>query len=1235
MANILSSILSSFKKKDEDELNIAPAPAPKPVSAPTNIASNFNQPPQKQGFQYQGSGIQKAIQGTSNFLDKVNKSVVGAPARFLFGDEVTGTKAETPKEQEPGILREVFTRPFAEIPISVAEKVSGQKIQLDPSRDAVGQTLFGNKPLRSYQEKARTGGVDTLVDLGVDREQAEKLVPFMAVAGIALDVTPPGIDDAGKKVLPKVIKTASKGDEAVEFAVKKADEIAPMLKKVLPEVKGSIDDALKVLEDKGIKVADDLVKKLKSGKVVEGEGFVFQNQEKAGKFIANIDDNIKAFIPEVKKVTKDVTEQATKRVKETTETARETLEELRKPLKETAEDVPTKLDEARVDDVLPGDVGDVKVDEAVEEVTKKLDDYSAEVQEELSKSRYQNYTPEQKIAAAEVMSDETLIKQISDAKGDVLTRDDVAEQALKDQSLLDKIFKRGDSAKIQAQVQNSMNRLAELAKRIETEGSTEVLQKAFAEEFLKIKSVGTFFGRGLEQMKALGNAGAPTGSEILADIFSKTKASTDEVVEAFSKVDMNNPEQVRKFYYDFVEPTMSQVVDEYRYINILSSPKTQIRNVNANLIDSIITEPGTKVMRGFVDAVKSTVTRKPRQNFSGEAVAYYKGYFPSIKQAFSDAMEVMKGNRFVENPDLSALSAGKYAKGTIQSQLEGIKLPTRIAEPIADIASKGLEKGGVVNKMLEAGDIFFSTLVKNGEEAAQAYRQSRGVGLSPEDIAREADRVAKDVLLRNNIGEKGQGFVNDYIVDGIASTISQLRNSNQPVVRTTANAVFPFVRTTANYVKRFLDYTPGAGLVNLAGRSDVDELVARQLWGSTLMLGSMWYAFKQGAGDNMTWEAPTGEKERELFYASGRKPYSMKVGDQWVSYQQMGMIGAPFALTAALKHQIEQDKDVSESDIQSVARAYGSMLPYFGDMSFARSFGNLSDALSGDGDAIQKLINEPFRQAVPLAGFTGWAKSIIDPVYRKSESKSDNPILDAIAPTLKNIPGLSQQYEAYTDPLGQESRIDKPWLNAFSPITIQSDNPVFGFLYENKRLESQANKLERDFKEGSIDLGGVERGVNQILENAMNSFGGDKSQAPEFNLPEGVDRGIKLPEKEKEKINITPEQMQELEAQLPGIKQRLLAGITGSGVNLSGISSPSTTSSVSGGISTKKIGSPPSQKLSSSTGINLASGLQTESPKIAQVSGITLPQNTQLSQTLPSSEITADELLRRARNRRA
>lgn len=1064
--------------------------------------------------------IEKAATGIKNFFAP---SPNGVRVRDIVR-ELPGAAVQVADKVADFTVRPIVTRPAAQVPLSISDHLDlkenrdkGKEINTIPVKGIVPRVLFGKDDLKSYQQQTRDI-TNFTKNLGVPEQYA---VP----TGIMLGTINAGLDLPGGSVLKEPAKeVVEKG--AKKFAVKSVDELAPFLKEILPTVKGDLDNALKTISQR-VEIPKAIINKLKSGKVVEGEGFVFQALK--DKFVANFDDTLQALpLPELKQV-----------VKSTKKAAKETVD-------------------------------------FVEDIT--------------GRAKFSGLKDKAKDVLEEVANDPAFKKLVERTKGAPVTEAEVRQAATNLQDTLGKAVSRKSTVEEIGKATNSFDKADQL---MNADGAVDEIAKYLNEGL----SFLTDAARKLQSGKNISSPDSIVGDPLIKEIYQRTGNITGKVIEAYKKIDRNNPQQVRDFYYTYAKPTLSSIVDEYRYINMLSSPKTHLRNINANLIDSIITEPGTKLMRGFVDRVKSVITRQPRQHFSREALEYYKGFFNAGSEAVNNVKAVMQGNRFIGNPDLQALPIGKYAQPTLEEAFKGIKLPG--AKTASNITARGLEIGTNVNKALEAMDVFFTTLIKRGEEASQVYRQSRGVELTEDFIKTEADRVAQEVALRTALDPSNktkQGIIATGI-DQVASFIGQARKSQHKAISATANVTFPFLRTTANYLTRLIEYTPGLGAINAIGRANVDELIARQAFGSTVLAGTLFYAFRSGAEDNMTWDAPAGETEKNLFYDSGRIPYAIKIGNDWYGYQQLGMLGAPFALTAALKNELDQGKDLSENQLQSVAKAYASMLGFFGDMSFARGFGNLADAFKGNKYAINKALNEPIRQAIPLAGFQGWAKSMIDTAYRQNLAKDPyspaGVVLTALAPTLKNLPFFSTLYEPYRDSLGNVSRIDKPLFNATSPISVTSNNQLFDFAYQFDRIERQATKLQRDFKDGKINAGGLERGVNNLLDNIVNFAGGDPTQIQDFNVPSEIEKGFRVPQEEDTPIKLTPEQEKELINQIPQIKKELLANLS------KGVSSIASTPARGVSLSAKTKVSAPNLSKSKARGIALKASTPTKTKGVS------------------------------------
>lgn len=161
---------------------------------------------------YQNSKLQSLIQGTSSTLDNVNNSVLGLPGRLVTGDF---GKNNTP-------LQTMVTRPAAEIALSVSDALGGSNKM--STNSGFAQPFFGKDPLKSYQLQAKTGGKEFLLESGFNEETANKLVPYLAFAGILADLTPPGLDDVGKVGAKRLAKKAiqESGESAVKQFTKQA-----------------------------------------------------------------------------------------------------------------------------------------------------------------------------------------------------------------------------------------------------------------------------------------------------------------------------------------------------------------------------------------------------------------------------------------------------------------------------------------------------------------------------------------------------------------------------------------------------------------------------------------------------------------------------------------------------------------------------------------------------------------------------------------------------------------------------------------------------------------------------------------------------------------------------------------------------------------------------------------------------------------------------------------------------
>src|SRR3990167_2172385 len=542
--------------------------------------------------------------------------------------------------------------------------------------------------------------------------------------------------------------------------------------------------------------------------------------------------------------------------------------------------------------------------------------------------------------AARVRLDKTVsaIKpELELAKGKRLSNAEVVKAAKISDSLKN-VVSRKETADITA-------RLTRLRQEVAAGAEGKGVSKDYIQNLKVLSSWAADTGRKLQSFSIGADPDAKSvKEEIVRDII-KLGKDTDEIISASKNVDFTNPKEATAFYRQYVKASTSELLDEYRYINLLSSPKTHIINTFSNILQAGVVSPGTKLYSGAVDAFAEGLTGKARTHYVGEVPQYYKGAFNAIPDAIDGFRKALSGESFMGRPDIKRLGTG----------------------------NKLLEQAGIILRFLEAQDVFFRTMIKGGELESLSYKAGKtGKQLDPSALDAKAGENAAYYVFRGS--QEGQGKLLESI-DTFTKGIYSLRKG--PL-----KWFIPFVQTTMNIVKQGIEYSP-VGVATIPGAKDPIEQIGKALMGSTVMLGAAYLAAR---GDS-TWAAPTGEKDKEVFYASGRKPYSIRIGDRWYGYSRLGPLAYPIAMATALKYNFEQDpKAAEQTNFEKIADTVGGVAKFFTDQSYLQGVGSFINATRGDKQALKSALSNIPRQLIPLSSLQGWVARIIDPVYRKAGS---------------------------------------------------------------------------------------------------------------------------------------------------------------------------------------------------------------------------------------------------------
>jgi hypothetical protein len=659
-----------------------------------------------------------------------------------------------------------------------------------------------------------------------------------------------------------------------------------------------------------------------------------------------------------------------------------------------------------------------------------------------------NITPEAKTLLDNLSQD--LSPKTAAKVGDTMTNQEVIDFAKANPNITLSQVSRDASLKANAALLQARQTLAAQIQSLQDGTASVADQATIIKNFLAVKTTLTDTARALQ---SAGIGADPTEGSTVSDIISKiakTGANVDDIIAAAKGVDFNNYNQVVDFYRQFVKPTAGNWIDVVRYNSMLSSPLT-LSNISSGNLFNVASQPVVKSTAGALDWLKTGVFGGEQTHFVGEGPAYVKGAAASISDAFGKFTDVMSGNLDPKMLDFNIPLAGDQpAPLHIGGQTVGFDV--NVPAPVL----KGLN---IFSTLHNAMYQFFNTIAQGGSSAAISYKGEQGVSTALPDVAAQAE--ADYATFRAGTLPEGQGNVLNAI-DSIANAFKQWSASDNPALAWPTKFTLPFLRISTNMAKQMVEYSP-AGFSTAIGAADPITQFAKASLGtaSFAAIGTM------AATGNITGAAPTVPADKQAFDASGRQAYSIKIGNQWVSYNKLPpSMSIPMLLSASyVQSQASgQGKDV----MQSVLESFASFGKYLADQSYVKNIGDLVAAIQGDttkGNPMETLVTNDAQQLLPFRAFSGWLAKALDPNQRKIDT-SKGAIQTQIQSLMLQIPGLRQQLNAKVDAAGNPIPNTNRVVNAVSPFqvsnTSSSQEQTFQDYLKLKGLSTQATQASKD-----------------------------------------------------------------------------------------------------------------------------------------------------------------------------
>jgi hypothetical protein len=466
---------------------------------------------------------------------------------------------------------------------------------------------------------------------------------------------------------------------------------------------------------------------------------------------------------------------------------------------------------------------------------------------------------------------------------------------------------------------------------------------------------------------------------------------------------------------------MSGVKDVWfsTYINgLLSSPVSHAKNILGNSLFGLYQIPERLVANFY-------------GNVLPDGVRSWKSLVPGSEQdkvEFDEALTMVQSlrNGITEGLQLASKAWRTNTPSDLLSKVEEQRgLQESMGETLQRVTGqgpdtwlgKGLDYYGtaitIPGRALMTQDEFFKGVFYRMEINAQVtrrskavYRESLDAGLSESEAAAKAMLEAES-LLANPPADLDEIAMNFAQKGTFTAELPPALKSLQGVFNHPAlKVIVPFFKTPANIGLQVIERTPFAPLSS-QWREEVakggiyrDMALAKVTMGSAI-LATFGAAAAEGA---ITGRGPGRKADREAAMRDGWMPYSIRVGDEWVSYQGMEPVSALLAIAADYAEYARHEPDAGKVEQVFLGATYG-LYEYLKEQPYLQGIAEVSRLIGSnqqgeiDGKKIVDGLVKQFGGFVIGGSPAGAYSSLIagierlsDPTNRDNRASPDLPM---------------------------------------------------------------------------------------------------------------------------------------------------------------------------------------------------------------------------------------------------
>jgi len=504
----------------------------------------------------------------------------------------------------------------------------------------------------------------------------------------------------------------------------------------------------------------------------------------------------------------------------------------------------------------------------------------------------------------------------------------------------------------------------------------------------------------------------------------RLKAAADMILE-----NSDTPQRLNKMAAQALKPKWLDKINELWINSLLSGPQTHVVNMMGNTMTALAQIPEHAIAAG-IGGARSLARRQKvadRVLFSelgARSVGLLQGAKEGLRQA-ARTLRTGEGSDFANKVEARNQDAISGLKGKV------IRTPTRL---------------------LSAEDELFKGMARRMELAGLAIRNARSEGF----VGDAARKRAAELLANPTEKMLDQAFdYGRYVtfqrpLGPAARHVSQFTQALPG-----AKFILPFVRTPTNLLKFSLERSPAAFLVDSwradfkAGGARRDLAIARAAVGSGV--GAV--VAELAAKGLITGNGPADEDAKQLLRADGWQPYSIKIGDRYISYQRLDPFASTLGVAAGM---VELQDHMTDKQREKVAMLVtASVMQNLSSKTWLSGIGDLVEAVNDPTRYADNWIKRLAGSAAVPAGVAQVARTM-DPTMREAESILDAvrarvPELSKSLPSRRDVWGKPIESEGglgpdLVSPIWQTTRKNDPVINALldAGVRVSKPNRVVG-----------------------------------------------------------------------------------------------------------------------------------------------------------------------------------------------